>query len=269
VCNRLNLCAIFWEGDLVNRAGTHECEITRNATPEAQECGCSCAALCRCRLCAPLCWTLLFGLSINLWRVITAVVTLGAVSRIAVISARNEDRARIGYERAELPKACVRLCCGEVKDLTTDLRVCACRVAGRFGINEWPRATRRHAQKAHRCWRINAEPLAEELACLIRIWQADANHRAATANGWHESRILCGCQDHVGAGWWLFESLKECVLCRLVHAIGALDQCDAAASFNREEGEAGGKGANRFDADLIRSACWRDEDKVGMAPRGD
>ena len=70
---------------------------------------------------------------------------------------------------------------------TENLRVRACCVACRFGINEWPRATRRHAQKPHRCWRIYTESLSEELARLVRIWKADANHRAATANRWHES----------------------------------------------------------------------------------
>ena len=35
MCNRLNLGAIFRERDLINRTGAHECEIARDATPEA------------------------------------------------------------------------------------------------------------------------------------------------------------------------------------------------------------------------------------------
>jgi hypothetical protein len=69
----------------------------------------------------------------------------------------------------------------------------------------------------------------------------------------------------VRAGWWLFERLQERVLCRLIHTVGALDERDAAAPLNREEGEAGGEGANRLDADLIRGTGWRDDDEVGMA----
>jgi len=71
MCNGLNLCAIFWEGDLVNRAGAHECEIARDATPEAQECGRIGTALLRCRLSAALCWTLLLWLGINICRIIS------------------------------------------------------------------------------------------------------------------------------------------------------------------------------------------------------
>ena len=55
MCNSLNLCTIFWESDLVSSAGTHECKVARNATPEAQECGCSGTSLRRCRLGAALC----------------------------------------------------------------------------------------------------------------------------------------------------------------------------------------------------------------------
>jgi hypothetical protein len=73
----------------------------------------------------------------------------------------------------------------------------------------------------------------------------------------------------VRAGWRLFERFKERVLRRLVHAICTFNERNAAAPFNGEEGEAGGEGANRLDANLIRGACWRDDDEVGMAPRGD
>jgi hypothetical protein len=142
MCNGLNLCAIFWEGDLVNRAGAHECEIARDATPEAQECSRIGTTLFRCRLSAALCWTLLLRFGINICRIITAVAALGAISRVAVIGSSNENRACIGDERAKLPESCMRLNRGEVENLSTDLRVCACRVACCFGINEWPGATR-------------------------------------------------------------------------------------------------------------------------------
>ena len=102
MCNGLNLCAIFWKSDLVNGAGTHECEIACDATPEAQECGCSGTALCWCRLGAALYWTLLLRIGINIWRVITAVIALGAISRVTIVSASNQDRARIGDQRAKL-----------------------------------------------------------------------------------------------------------------------------------------------------------------------
>jgi hypothetical protein len=55
----------------------------------------------------------------------------------------------------------------------------------------------------------------------------------------------------VRAGRRLFERFEERVLRRLVHAVGALDERNAATPFNREEGEACGEGANRLDADLI------------------
>jgi hypothetical protein len=55
----------------------------------------------------------------------------------------------------------------------------------------------------------------------------------------------------VGAGWRLFERFKERVLRRLVHAVGALDERNAATPFNREEGEACGERPDRLNADLI------------------
>jgi hypothetical protein len=55
----------------------------------------------------------------------------------------------------------------------------------------------------------------------------------------------------VSAGWRLFECFKERVLRRLVHAVGALDERNAATPFNREEGEACGERPDRLDADLI------------------
>jgi hypothetical protein len=70
----------------------------------------------------------------------------------------------------------------------------------------------------------------------------------------------------VGAGWRLFERFEECVLRRLVHAVGALDERDAATPFNREEGEACGERPDRLNTDLIRCPSWRDDDEVGMAP---
>ena len=141
MCNGFNLCAIFWECDLVNGTGAHECEIARNAAPEAQECGCRIPTLCRCRLAAALRWTLLLRLGINIWRIITTVIAFGIGGRVAVIGSSNENRACIGDECTKLPESCMRLCCGEVKNLSTDLRVCACRLACCFGINQWPGAT--------------------------------------------------------------------------------------------------------------------------------
>jgi hypothetical protein len=137
VCNGLNLCAIFWEGDLINGTGTHKRKVTRNTTPEAQECSCRSAALRRCWLGAALCWALLLRLGINIWRVITAVISIGAISGVAIVSASNKDGTRIGNKRAELPKSCMRLRCREVKNLSANLRMCAGRVACRFGLNEW------------------------------------------------------------------------------------------------------------------------------------
>jgi hypothetical protein len=55
----------------------------------------------------------------------------------------------------------------------------------------------------------------------------------------------------VGAGWRFLKSLEKRILCRLVHTVGALDERDTATPFNGEEGEAGGEGADRFNADLI------------------
>jgi len=142
VCNGLNLCAIFWEGDLINGTGAHKRKVTRNTTPEAQECSCSGAALCRCRFRAALRWALLLRLRINIWCVITAVVALGTIGGVAVVGTSNKDGARIGNKRAELPKSCMRLCCGEVKDLATNLRVRAGRITRCLCINEWPWSTR-------------------------------------------------------------------------------------------------------------------------------
>jgi hypothetical protein len=141
MCNGLNLCAIFWEGDLINGTGAHKCEIARNAAPEAQECGRIGTALLRRRLTAALCWTLLLWLGINICRIIAAVAALGAISCVAVISARNQNRACVGDECAKLSESFMRLNRGEVKNLSTDLRVCACRITSCFGINERPRAT--------------------------------------------------------------------------------------------------------------------------------
>ena len=141
MCNGFNLCAIFWECDLINSAGAYECEIARNATPEAQECGCSGTSLRRCWLCATLRWTLLLRLGINIWRIITAVIAFGIGGRVAVIGSSNENRACIGDECAKLSESCMRLNRGEVENLSSDLRVGAGRVACCFGINERPRAT--------------------------------------------------------------------------------------------------------------------------------
>ena len=141
MCNSLNLCAIFWEGDLVNRAGAHECKITRDATPEAQECGCSGAALCRCCFGAALRWALLLRLCISFGHIITTVVALSAISGVTVVSTSNKNGARIGDERAKLPESCMRLRCGEVENLSTNLRVRTGRIARCLGINERPRAT--------------------------------------------------------------------------------------------------------------------------------
>jgi hypothetical protein len=266
VCNSLNLGAIFWERDLINGTGTHKCKIARDTTPESQECGCSGATLCRCRFGAALRRAFLLRLDIDICRIIAAVIALSTISGVTVVSTSSKDGARVGNERAELPKSCMWLCCGEVKDLATNLRVCACGITRCPCIDEWPWSTRRHAKQSYGGWRVYAESLAEKLARLVCVWEAEANHCAAAANCWHQSRVFRGRQDHVRAGWRLFERFKECVLRRLVHAVGALDERNAATPFNREEGEAGGEGANRLDADLIRCPSWRDDDEVGMAP---
>jgi hypothetical protein len=98
MCNSLNLCAIFWKSDLVNGTSAYECEVARNAAPEAQECGCSGTSLRRCWFGAALCWTLLLRLGINIWRIITTVAALGAIS--GVVSASNQNRACVGNECA-------------------------------------------------------------------------------------------------------------------------------------------------------------------------
>jgi hypothetical protein len=100
VCNRLNLGAIFWERDLIDSASAHECEIARDAAPEAQECGCSGTSLRRCRFGAALRWTLLLRLHITIWCIITAVVALGAIGGVAVVGTSNEDGACIGNKCA-------------------------------------------------------------------------------------------------------------------------------------------------------------------------
>jgi hypothetical protein len=70
----------------------------------------------------------------------------------------------------------------------------------------------------------------------------------------------------VCAWWWLFQRLQECVLRRLAHAIGALDEGDATATLNREEGEALLEFANWRDPDLICRAGWRDQCEVSVTP---
>ena len=68
------------------------------------------------------------------------------------------------------------------------------------------------------------------------------------------------------ARWWLFERLQKCILRRLAHAIGALDEGDATATLNREEGEALLEFTNWRDADLVCCARWRDQCKVSVTP---
>jgi hypothetical protein len=109
MCNGLNLCAIFWEGDLINGTGAYECKVACDATPEAQECSCRSAALCRCRFRTALGWALLLRLDIDIRCVIVAVIAISAISGVAVVGTSNKDRARIGNERGELPKSCMRL----------------------------------------------------------------------------------------------------------------------------------------------------------------
>jgi hypothetical protein len=70
----------------------------------------------------------------------------------------------------------------------------------------------------------------------------------------------------VRARRWLFERLEKCILRRLAHAIGALDEGDATATLNREEGEALLEFTYWRDADLVRCARWRDQCKVGVTP---
>jgi hypothetical protein len=64
----------------------------------------------------------------------------------------------------------------------------------------------------------------------------------------------------------LFERLEKCVLRRLAHAIGALDEGDATATLNREKGEALLEFANWRDADLVCRASRRDQCKVSVTP---
>lgn len=142
MCNGLNLCAIFWESDLINGASAHKRKVTRNTTPEAQECSRSSTSLRRCRFGTALRWALLLRLDIDIWRVIAAVISISTVSGFTVVGTSNKDRARIGNKRAELPKPCMRLCCGEVKDLATNLRVCASGITRCLCFDEWPGATR-------------------------------------------------------------------------------------------------------------------------------
>jgi hypothetical protein len=68
------------------------------------------------------------------------------------------------------------------------------------------------------------------------------------------------------AWWWLFQRLKECVLRRLTHAIGALNERDAATALNREEGEALLEFANWRDPDLVCRTARRDQCKIGVTP---
>ena len=142
MCNGLNLRAIFRESDLVNGASAYECEIARNAAPEAQEFSYSGTSFCRRWFGAALRWTLLLRLGINICRIITAVIAFGTVGRVAVIGTGNENGARVSDERSKLSKSCMRLCCGKVKNLSADLRVCAGGIAGCLGIDKWPGPTR-------------------------------------------------------------------------------------------------------------------------------
>jgi hypothetical protein len=68
------------------------------------------------------------------------------------------------------------------------------------------------------------------------------------------------------AWWWLFQRLQQCVLRRLAHAIGALNERDAATALNREEGEALLEFANWRDPDLVCRTARRDQCKIGVTP---
>jgi hypothetical protein len=68
------------------------------------------------------------------------------------------------------------------------------------------------------------------------------------------------------AWWWLFQRLKECVLRRLAHAIGALNERDATAALDWKEGEALLEFANWRDPDLVCCAARRDQCQVGVTP---
>ena len=65
---------------------------------------------------------------------------------------------------------------------------------------------------------------------------------------------------------WLFERLQKCILRRLAHAIGALDEGDATATLNREKGEALLEFANWRDPNLVCCASRRDQCKVSVTP---
>jgi hypothetical protein len=64
----------------------------------------------------------------------------------------------------------------------------------------------------------------------------------------------------------LFERLQKCILRRLAHAIGALDEGDATATLNREKGEALLEFANWRDPNLVCRASRRDQCKVSVTP---
>jgi hypothetical protein len=119
----LNLCAVFREGDLIYSTTACECEVTRHTAPESQECSCRGAALCRSCLSAALHWALLLRLSIGIWRVIGAIFIIGAFTCVAIISTRNQNRACVGDKRTELAESHVWWGCGEVKNLSSNLRV--------------------------------------------------------------------------------------------------------------------------------------------------
>jgi hypothetical protein len=161
MCNGFNLRAIFGEGDLVNGAGAYECEITRNPTPESQEFSRSGTSFCWRRLGAARCWTLPLRFDFDFWRVIAAVVTLGILGFVAIISARNENGARIGDERTELPKSRMWLHRRKIENLSADLRVRARGIRGCLGVDEGTRATGRHAQQTYGGWRVDAEAFTE------------------------------------------------------------------------------------------------------------
>jgi hypothetical protein len=154
----------------------------------------------------------------------------------------------------------------KVKELTAKLRMCACSITSDASFKEWSGATARHSKQAHSCGGVKAELRGEELARSCAVRKTEAHRSAAATDGWHQRGVLCRREDDVRARRWLFQRLQQCVLRRLAHAIGALNERDAAATLHGEEGEALLEFANWRDPDLVCCAARRDQCKVGVTP---
>jgi len=154
----------------------------------------------------------------------------------------------------------------KVKKLTAKLRMCACSISSDARFKEWSGATARHSEEACSCGGVKAELCGEKLARRCAVWKSEAHRGATATDGWHQRGVLCRGEDDVRARRGLFECLQQGVLRRLTHAIGALNERDAATALNREEGEALLEFANWRDSDLVCRAARRDQCKVGVTP---